>query len=73
MNLARGVRSGESLAQLNQYRLIFRDEQGNLHLYDVRASTMRLAFLDNNQPFYLVKIERIDCATGVVLGGRYNE
>jgi hypothetical protein len=73
MNSARGVRTGEDCPNCNQYRLTFRDEQGNLHLYEVRASTMRVALLDNNQPFYLVKIERIDSETDAVLGGRYNE
>jgi hypothetical protein len=34
---------------------------------------MRLAFLENVQPLYVVKIERIDPETGSVLGGRYNE
>jgi hypothetical protein len=34
---------------------------------------MRLAFLDYNQPYYLLKIERLHPETGAVLGGRYNE
>jgi hypothetical protein len=37
------------------------------------ADVVKVAFLDNNQPFYLVKTERIAPETGVVLGGRYSE
>jgi hypothetical protein len=71
--VGKGSHNRRKLPQLNQYRLTFSDEQGILHVDEVRASTMRLALLDNNQPFYLVKIERIDPETGAVLGGRYNE
>ena len=34
---------------------------------------MRLAVEENHHPFELIKIERNDPETGVVLGGLYNE
>jgi hypothetical protein len=55
------------------HRLSFRDEQGNMRECEVTASTMSLAVRGNNEPFELVKVERIDHETGVVLGGRHYE
>jgi hypothetical protein len=73
IELGRASQKRRELFQLNHYRLTYRDQRGNLHVYEVRASTMRLAFLENIQPFYLVKIERLHPEGGAVLGGRYTE
>ena len=57
----------------NQYLLTFRDERGKIIRYGATAASMRLAVEENHHPFELMKVERIDPETGVVLGGLYNE
>jgi hypothetical protein len=57
----------------NQYRLTFRDTHGMIHQHEVTASSMSAAVSGNGDPSGLVKVERIDPESGVVLGGFYNE
>ena len=57
----------------NRYRLTFRDDLGNTHVCEVTSSSMSTALSENGNPAGLLKLERIDPGTGVVLGGRYNE
>ena len=44
-----------------------------MRVCEVTASTMSIALTENGDPSGLLKIERINPETGVVLGGRYNE
>jgi hypothetical protein len=61
------------IPEANQYLLTFRDEHGKIIRYGAKAASMHLAVEENHHPFELVKVERIDPETGVVLGGLYNE
>jgi hypothetical protein len=67
------VERGGMIPARNRYRLSFRDDHGRMRVYEVTASTMSIALTENGDPSGLLKIERIDPETGVVLGGRYNE
>ena len=57
----------------NQYLLTFRDEHGKIIKYLAKAASMTLAVEENRHPFELIKVERLDPETGLVLGGLYNE
>jgi hypothetical protein len=57
----------------NRYRLTFRDNLNNMHVCEVTSLSMSTALTENGNPAGLLKIERIDPETGVVLGGRYSE
>ena len=67
------VERGGMMPARNRYRLTFRDDHGNMHLCEVTASSMSIALTENGDLSGLLKIERIDPETGVVLGGRYSE
>jgi hypothetical protein len=67
------MKSKRSIVAGNRYRLTFRDGRSNVHQFEVMASSMGAAVSENNDPSELVKIERIDPESGVVLGGFYNE
>jgi hypothetical protein len=55
------------------YRLTLSDGEGHRHQREVTASSMGKAVSETNDPFDLVKIERTDPETGVVLGGFHHE
>jgi hypothetical protein len=57
----------------NRYRLTFRDDGGKMHECEAMAPSMSTAVSENSDPSDLVKVERIDPETGLVLGGFYNE
>ena len=60
LNSKQPIVAGErTIPEKNLYRLSFRDEQGNMRECEVTASTMSLAVRGNNEPFELVKVERI--------------
>jgi hypothetical protein len=74
MSTKKPILPAESLIpEINHYRLTFRNQDGAISQCGVTAPTMRLAVQGNNDPCELVKIERIDPETGMVLGGLYNE
>jgi hypothetical protein len=56
-----------------RYRLTFRDGGGRRHQCEVTASSMSTAVSESSDPSELLKVERIDPESGVVLGGFYNE
>ena len=67
------VERGGMIPSRNRYRLTFRDDHGRMHVSEVTASSMSIALTENGDRSGLLKIERIDPETGVVLGGRYKE
>jgi hypothetical protein len=74
MNSRSLVVKGEGNNSLkNRYRLTFRDGQGRMHMSEVTAPSMAVALNESSNSSDLVKLERIDPETGVVLGGRYYE
>lgn len=62
-----------TIPKMNQYLLTRRDQWGEISQCGVTAPSMRLAIDENHHPFELIKIERLDPETGVVLGGLYYE
>jgi hypothetical protein len=74
MKSKKPIVSGEiMILKRNRYRLTFRDGGGKMHQCEVLAPSMSTAVTENSVPSDLVKIERIDPETGLVLGGFYNE
>jgi hypothetical protein len=67
------VERGGMMPERNRYRLTFRDDHSRMHVCEVTASSMSIAESERKDPSELLKIERIDPDTGVVLGGRYSE
>jgi hypothetical protein len=67
------VNDNSMIPEGNRYRLTFRDGKGSPHDCEVTASNISTAVSENHDPSDLVKVERIDPETGLVLGGFYNE